>query len=106
MQNLKYPKAQTVEGAAQEVGSGDGEENLEGDIVYNSRDSLDCFSFRLSSLERVSSGDWREENIGCRNMVDDDGIIAAKATPVTECLTVAEEFTIKSLAVLCCQYWS
>ena len=27
---FKYPKAQTVDGAAQEVGSGDGEENLEG----------------------------------------------------------------------------
>ena len=27
---FKYPKAQTVDGAAQEVGSVDGEENLEG----------------------------------------------------------------------------
>ena len=37
LQNLKYPKTQTVEGAAQEVGSGDGEENLEGGIIDNSR---------------------------------------------------------------------
>ena len=41
------------------------------------------------SFSGLSSGEF--EDIGDRNMVDDDDITVAKAAPVTECLTMAEE---------------